>query len=59
MTARKEGFIDGLLGRNSANPYSYAHYSSFEDYTVGYLHGMELRHQYGITLKVERRTDDE
>lgn len=58
MIAHDEGFCDGILGRESLNPYGYDQYRRFESYTAGFLYGMALRQQHNITLKVERITDD-
>ena len=49
----REGYCDGLLGRDSKNPYDWKKPYAMQSYLAGYSHGKTIRHKSGITLVVE------
>ncbi len=51
--AYREGFIDGLLGRPSKNPYNWFHAIAMASYAQGYFTGKERREHSHITLTYE------
>lgn len=49
----RQGFCDGLLGRDSTNPYSWDKPLAMQNYNKGYFVGKQRRIKDKITLKVE------
>lgn len=51
--AWREGYCDGLLGRNSNNPYKWDKAISMGSYVSGYSYGCEQRRIHGVTLSAD------
>lgn len=53
-SAYRSGYVDGLLGRKSENPYTYLKAISMAAYNKGYLTGIEYRRNHHITITIKR-----